>query len=93
MAAGVMEVRKKNQITLPKVLAKTLQIQEGDILEYVIENGKIVITPKMLIPKEQAWIWTKSWQVGETEVQRELDTNGTGKAYTADDLLEELKHA
>lgn len=93
MAAGVMEVRKKNQITLPKVLAKALQIQEGDILEYMIENGKIVITPKMLVPKEQAWFWSKQWQAGETEVQRELDTKGTGKAYTADELLEELKHA
>ena len=93
MAAGVMEVRKKNQITLPKVLTKTLQIQEGDILEYVIENGKIVITPKMLIPKEQAWFWTKSWQSGETEVQRELEAKGPGKVYTADELLEELKDA
>lgn len=93
MAAGIMEVRKKNQITLPRVLAKALKIQEGDILEYSLEDGRIVITPKMLIPKEQAWFWAKQWQAGETEVQRELDTKGPGKAYTADELLEELKNA
>ncbi|HEY3424449.1 MAG TPA: AbrB/MazE/SpoVT family DNA-binding domain-containing protein, partial [Negativicutes bacterium] len=59
---GRIEVRRRNQITLPKSLTKSLAINEGDILEYTIENGKIIITPKMLVPKDQAWYWSKEWQ-------------------------------
>ena len=90
---GYIEVRNRNQVTLPKTLAAQLQIQEGDLLEYRIEDGKIIITPKMLIPKEQSWFWTKAWQQGEKEVQRELDEKGPGKAYTAKDLLAEITNA
>lgn len=54
MAVERMAVRKRNQITLPKALIKALAIHEGDILEYTIENGRLIITPTALIPKEQA---------------------------------------
>ncbi len=93
MALGFMEVRRKNQVTLPKVLAAQLHIQEGDLLEYSVEDGKIIITPKMLISKEQAWFWSKEWQQGEREVQQELKEKGMGKAYTAEELLKEVTDA
>ena len=53
-AAEVIEFRKKNQITIPKTLSAALNIVEGDKLELHIEDGKIVITPAVIIPKEQA---------------------------------------
>jgi AbrB family looped-hinge helix DNA binding protein len=93
MSMGFIEVRKKNQVTLPKVLATKLNIQEGDLLEYTIEEGKIIITPKMLVSKDQAWFWSEEWQQGEHEVQREIKKNGYGKAKTAKELLKELADA
>jgi AbrB family looped-hinge helix DNA binding protein len=57
MAVERMAVRKRNQITLPKALIKALAIHEGDILEYTIESGRLIITPTTLIPKEQASCW------------------------------------
>ena len=44
-------------------------------------------------PKEQSWFWTKAWQRGAKEVQRELDEKGPGKAYTAKELLAEITNA
>ena len=93
MSPGFIEVRRKNQVTLPKVLAAQLHIQAGDLLEYIIEDGRIIITPKVLIPKEQAWFWSKEWQQGEREVQQELDEKGPGRAYTAKELLKKLADA
>ncbi len=90
---GRMEVRNRNQVTLPKALTKTLAIREGDILEYTIEGGKIIITPKTLVPKEQAWYWSKEWQAAEKEVEQEITEKGHGKEYTADELLGEIKRA
>ena len=90
---GYIEVRKKNQVTLPKALASKLHIQEGDLLEYTIEEGKIIITPKMLVPKDQAWFWSEEWQQGERQVQQEIKENGYDKAKTAKELFEELVDA
>ena len=92
-AAEVIEVRKKNQITLPKSLSAALNIIEGDKLEMRIEDGKIVITPAIMIPKEQAWFWSQEWQRGEKAVQKELTAKGPGKAYTSEELLAELADA
>lgn len=91
--SGRIEVRSKRQITLPKSLADTLKIQESDILEYEIQDGKIVITPKVLIPKDQAWYWTKNWQQDEIEVEEEIVKKGYGKDYTVEELLGELDDA
>ncbi|MBP2651413.1 MAG: looped-hinge helix binding domain, AbrB family [Firmicutes bacterium] len=93
MAVGRMEVRKRNQVTLPKELTKALAINEGDILEYTIEDGKIIIIPKTLVPKEQAWYWSKEWQAAEKEVSQEIVKKGHGKAYSAEELLGEIKNA
>jgi AbrB family looped-hinge helix DNA binding protein len=93
MAIGRIEVRSRNQVTLPKSLTKTLAIHEGDILEYTIEDGKIIITPKTLVPKDQAWYWTKEWQTGEQQVEREIANKGHGKEYTVDEFLGEIKDA
>lgn len=93
MAIGRIEVRRRNQITLPKSLTKKLSIDEGDILEYTIENGKIIITPKILVPKQQAWYWSKEWQEGELEVEKEINTKGHGKEHIVEELLREITHA
>ena len=90
---GRIEVRPKRQVTLPKSLTDALNIAEGDILEYEIQDGKILITPKILIPKDQAWYWTKKWQQDEAEVEKEIRENGHGKDYTVAELLEELDDA
>ena len=93
MSAGYIEVRTRNQVTLPKAVATKLQIREGDLLEYNIEDGKIIITPQALIPKQQTWFWSKAWQQGEKEVQKELDEKGPGKAVTAKELMAEITNA
>ncbi len=93
MAMGRIEVRKRNQVTLPKTLTKALAINEGDILEFTIENGKIIITPKTLVSKDQTWYWSKEWQAAEKEVDKEIADKGHGKELSVEELLGELKNA
>ncbi len=94
MLQGIIEVRSKNQVTLPKDLATKLHLCAGDILEYTVEDGKIIITPKILVSKDQAWFWTKSWQDEEKCIEEEKARLGFGKVYMAETLVEEiLSHA
>jgi antitoxin MazE len=57
----------KHQITIPKDIFEALNLEVGDFLEAGIEDNTIVLVPKKLIPKDQAWFWTKEWQKGEKE--------------------------
>jgi len=40
---------------MPKELREFLEIKEGDILEVEMENRKVVLKPKVLVDKDEAW--------------------------------------
>jgi AbrB family looped-hinge helix DNA binding protein len=40
-----VKVRKKNQVTIPKKFALKMGLNDGDLLEVVIEDKRIVLTP------------------------------------------------
>ena len=50
-----VRVLRGGQITMPKELRESLEIKEGDILEVELENKKVVLKPKVLVDKGQAW--------------------------------------
>jgi len=50
-----VKVLRGGQITMPKELRKVLEIKEGDILEVQMQKNKVVLKPKILIDKDQAW--------------------------------------
>jgi len=62
----------KHQITIPKDIFEALNLEVGDFLEAGIEDNTIVLVPKKLIPKDQAWFWTKEWQKGEKEADEDI---------------------
>lgn len=43
--AEVVRVRQKGQVTLPLEVRRQLRLQEGDLLEASVENGRIVLQP------------------------------------------------
>jgi AbrB family looped-hinge helix DNA binding protein len=50
-----VKVLRGGQITMPKELREVLEIKEGDILEVQMEKNKVVLNPKVLVDKNQAW--------------------------------------
>jgi AbrB family looped-hinge helix DNA binding protein len=50
-----VKVLRGGQITMPKELREILEIKEGDILEVQMEKNKVVLKPKVLVDKDQAW--------------------------------------
>jgi AbrB family looped-hinge helix DNA binding protein len=68
-------LRKKNILTVPREIADRMHLAEGD--EFIVseEQGRIVLTPVLSIPADQAWFWTQEWQarVAEAEVDRIAD--------------------
>jgi len=50
-----VKVLRGGQITVPKELREVLEIKEGDILEVQTEKNKVILRPKVLVDKNQAW--------------------------------------
>ena len=68
----LIQVRKKAQVTLPQSVRQSLNIEEGDFLSVRVQNGEIVLRVKKLVDKEQAWFWTRRWQEGEREAEKDI---------------------
>lgn len=51
---ALIKVIRHGQITLPAKIRESLHLQEGDYLEAEVENGRIVLKPKVVLDKTEA---------------------------------------
>ncbi|HET6456675.1 MAG TPA: AbrB/MazE/SpoVT family DNA-binding domain-containing protein [Armatimonadota bacterium] len=83
----LLTVRKNAQITLPAGIRKKAHIEEGDILEAEVRGDEIVLKPKKLIDKSQAWYWTEEWQKGEREADADIAAGRVKEFDNIEDAL------
>ncbi len=50
----LVDLKQKSQVTIPKGFVKKLNLKVGDKLEIEETNGKLIITPVVIVPKDQA---------------------------------------
>ena len=88
----VTRISPKHQITIPKEAFKKLHLEVGDFLEVETTQEGLLLIPKKLIPKDQAWFWTKEWQTKEKEVDEAIAKGEvSGPFKTADELIRHLR--
>jgi antitoxin MazE len=84
-------ISAKGQVALPKKIRSELSIKTGDQFRVEISGTKIVLTPVVTVPKEQAWFWTDEIQA-KVRASEEDYKKGNYKEYTdVDELLRDLK--
>ena len=86
----VVDLKQKSQVTIPNEVVKKLKLVVGDKLDVVVKDGKIIITPVVIIPKDQMWFYSKEWQDGERDVDRQVREGKTTKASSLEDLFDGL---
>lgn len=87
----LQKVRRNFQVTLPATIREKIGIKEGDYIEFETREEGILIKPKEIIDKSQSWFWSKEWQKGEKEADRDIKLGRTKTFDSVDDLLAELK--
>ena len=82
----LVKLRSRAQVTLPKEAVKTLNLKEGDNLSVEVANGKVIMTPVAVIPRDELWAWSSKMR-GVIEKSRLEAKEGNLKGY---DSVEEL---
>ncbi len=82
----LVKLRSRAQVTLPKEAVKTLNLKEGDNLSVEVADGKVIITPVAVIPRDELWAWSPKMR-SAIEQSRVEARKGKLKEY---DTVEEL---
>lgn len=86
----ITQLREKSQVTIPKEIIKKLNLKIGDSIDIDVEDNKIVIKPVVIVPKDQAWFWSREWQQDEKQVDKDITNGNTKKFNSVQKLFEDL---
>ena len=90
----LVRVKRHYQITLPAGLRKKLNIDIGDYVEVENKNGDIVMRPVKVIHPDQEYFYTKEWQEGEAQADKDIAKGDVvGPFDNIRDSLKALKKA
>jgi AbrB family looped-hinge helix DNA binding protein len=88
----ITKISPKHQITIPKEAFEKLHLEVGDFLEVNVTEEGLLIIPKKLISKDQAWFWTKEWLEKEKEADKAISKEElSGPFANADELIRHLR--
>ncbi len=86
----LIKVTRGGQVTIPAVLRREAGIEVGDYLEVRLEQDRLVLLPKQVIDKSQAYFWTEAWQESEREAEEDLRTGQVKRFETLENLIADL---
>jgi antitoxin MazE len=86
----ITQLRVRSQITLPSEIVKKMKLQEGDNLDIILEDDKIVLKPVLVIDRSQSWFWSKRWQQMEKEADEDIKQGKVRKAKNLKELIRKL---
>ncbi len=88
---ALTKVTRNGQITLPAALRHDFHIEEGDFLEVRPAKGGIMLIPKQLIDKDQAYFWSPSWKAAEREAGEDIAAGRMTAASNIEELFKKLE--
>ena len=85
------KVTRHGQITLPSSVRERLGIEEGDLVEIEVVGERAVLVPKKLVDKSQAYFWTRKWQEGEREADKDIKAGRVKTFDSVEELVSDLE--
>jgi antitoxin MazE len=83
----IVKIGPKHQVTIPKDVFQKLHLATGDFLDVQVTDEGILMVPQKLIPKDQAWFYTKEWQEKEREADEAIARGEVSQPFTSVDAL------
>lgn len=89
--ATLVKVARSGQITIPAAIRQALNLREGDYVEVTLADDRIIITPKQVVDRSQAYFWTAEWQAAEREADEDIRAGRVRVFEDVDELLADLE--
>jgi hypothetical protein len=67
-----------------------MHLAEGDEFIVTEEQGRIVLTPALSIPADQAWFWSPEWQAMVAEAEADRLAGHSTRYASEDEFLASL---
>ncbi len=90
---SLVKLRSRAQVTLPKEAIKKLNLKEGDNLSIEVDEGRVIITPVAVIPKDELWAWSPKTRSAIEEVKQEVKSGNLKEYATVEELWNDLNVA
>lgn len=91
MSTTIAKIARHYQITIPRSVRQNSGLKEGDLVNFEIRNGEIVMNPICIVKKDQAYFFNPKWQK-EIKTSEEEIKKGRYKAYhSGRELKEEIE--
>ena len=84
---------RNGQVTLPANARHQLSVEEGDYLEVRVTDDSIILTPKALIDKSQAYFRPSAWQAAERDASLDIAEGRLEEHDDVDELINALRAA
>jgi len=90
----LVKVKRNFQVTIPGKIRKMFNIMEGDYLDVEKRSDGIFIRPVKIVHPDQEYFYTKEWQKGEVEADKDIaEGKLAGPFETVDALIKDLNRA
>ena len=90
VSEALTKVTRNGQITIPATMRRAVDIKEGDYIAVQVVGDSLVLTPKKLIDKSQAYFWTEEWQKGERQADEDIKARRFVTFDSVEDLVADL---
>ena len=84
-------MRTKGVVTIPQDVRRAVALDEGDEVIFTVRNGEVVMTPAAVVPRDQAWFWTRDWQEREAEADADIAAGRVVERGTDADFLASIE--
>lgn len=79
---ALIKLKQKGQMTLPVEIRTALALKEGDLLEANIENGRVFLSPKAVVDRDQQAAVERFFKrSGENAARVEAQLKAEGKTW------------
>ena len=89
MLEVIGRIARNGHLTIPSKIRKILNIEDGDIVRFTVEDNKIVIALGLIVDKDQAYFFSERCQREIKESEKEFKE---GK-YSSFSSIKDLKKA
>ena len=82
----LVELKAKSQVTIPKDIVNSMELNQGDQFEVTEENGKIILVPVVIYPEH----FIKNLKAEVKEIKESIKNGERPIFDSIDSLFEEL---